>query len=652
MSNLPMRTIILGFDLGDGESAVAECALSGSGEPDVLRIVDNRQSFLTCIGRDSAGQVLLGQAALDTSHATNVFLTFKQRPGSDSSSNRRLAAEFFREVMRRTERRGCDLNGAAIVVGHPSAWTVREVQDYVSILRGDTNWQVQGISESRAAFLQLKESRKLTVEQLRATTLIVDIGSSTTDFTLIKNLSQQPVDFGHNALGGRLIDRAILRHVVAAHPESEKIKGVLDGHPHIYAQCEHLCRVVKETFFSDEEKFRAANGPIPCKQYVEIDDNTIFRVKIGCREMDTILQTPHADLGGLSWGKAMLGTLQSIRDHARRHGESPRTLALTGGGARMAFTRAMCQQIFPDSTLVLDSAPEFTIVKGLTRAGRWDAHAAGFLAEIEPLCDSLTGAFRDEVKSFIDDVVPVLADHFVSNVVRRGLLDWRSGVVASLNELEAYMKNLGVKWASSDEVGDIVNQSTQRWTQRAMLHIAPLIQDITHRYHLPYESLNLTLDTVQPKGMDVNVDDLRNNTVAGVGIIAGGIAGVVALKIGLVITPMIMTVLVKSTILTAALAGPVGVLCVLLITGAAVFLGKEKAEEKVKEVTLPVWLRKTLLSDSKIDDACRGVRSDVETTLIAEMARAADGELIAGASGVVRSELENKMKQAVVLISR
>ncbi len=185
-----------------------------------------------------------------------------------------------------------------------------------------------------------------------------------------------------------------------------------------------------------------------------------------------------------------------------------------------------------------------------------------------------------------------------------------------------------------------------------MLHIAPLIQDITHRYHLPYESLNLTLDTVQPKGMDVNVDDLRNNTVAGVGIIAGGIAGVVALKIGLVITPMIMTVLVKSTILTAALAGPVGVLCVLLITGAAVFLGKEKAEEKVKEVTLPVWLRKTLLSDSKIDDACRGVRSDVETTLIAEMARAADGELIAGASGVVRSELENKMKQAVVLISR
>lgn len=67
---------------------------------------------------------------------------------------------------------------------------------------------------------------------------------------------------------------------------------------------------------------------------------------------------------------------------------------------------------------------------------------------------------------------------------------------------------------------------------------------------------------------------------------------------------------------------------------------------------MPVWLRKTLLSDSKIDDACRGVRSDVETTLIAEMARAADGELIAGASGVVRSELENKMKQAVVLISR
>lgn len=120
-------SVVIGFDLGDGESAVSECHLNSNSDPDVLKLIDNRQSFITCIGYDQSGRVLLGQLALDSSNTKAAYLTFKSRKES-----RQLVKEFFQEVIRRVELAGSSINSACIVVGHPSAWNVQETQDYIA----------------------------------------------------------------------------------------------------------------------------------------------------------------------------------------------------------------------------------------------------------------------------------------------------------------------------------------------------------------------------------------------------------------------------------------------------------------------------------------------------------------------------------------
>ena len=646
MSKMKQISAIVGFDLGDGESSVSECQLNGSSEPDVLKLVDNRQSFITCIGRDRSGRILIGQAALESANTNAAHLTFKRRKES-----RQLARDFFQEVLRRAELAGSSIGNAYVVVGHPSAWTTQEVQEYIDELQGATGWRVQGISESRAAFLQLKESSKLTVEQLRSTTLIVDVGSSTTDFTLIKNLKQQPIEFGHNDLGGRLIDRAILNFVVKKYPDPEKLNRLFGQFSHIYAQCEHLCRVVKESYFTEEAKYLETNELIACKQFVEIDESTIFRLKLTASDMQQILKAPQVDLGNLCWEETFRRTLQQVKLQGPS-ADPAKTIALTGGGARMSFVRKICQEVFPDASLLIDSSPEFTIVKGLARAGKLDMFSASFFDELDPLCSDLPKAFKDEVGVFLEGAVKPLAVDFVNSVIRSGLVNWREGRVHSLNNLEKHLEELGVNWAKTAAVSDIVGKATQAWTQRSLLHITPKILDLTHRYSLPYESLKLTLDSVRPQNVNAPIGNIRNETVAAPGFAAGGIAAFIALNIAATITPIILAILVKSTIITAAITGPIGWLVGGVIVVAGFLFGKEKAEEAIKDANLPNWIRTMLLSDSKINDACRSSITEVAAAINAEMCLAAESELISKATQVVREELAKKMKEAVVLIGR
>jgi hypothetical protein len=645
-------TKVLGFDLGDGESALAECAVGGGGEPDVLKIVDQQQSFLTCLGKDRSGKVLLGQAALNASDVQSAFLTFKRRGGNEADQARTLASEFFREVISRAQHAGCDLTHTSIVVGHPSAWSPDDVTQYTHALRGNATWKLDGISESRAAFLQLKETGKLTVAQLKSTSLIVDIGSSTTDMTIIRNLKQEPLDFGHNTLGGRLIDRAILAWAIAKHPSNDRIQSLLRQNQHIYAQCEYTARQAKEAFFSNEEALRNSGDSAPNRQFVEIDDETIFRVKLDGKSMDAILKTPLADLGGTTWADAYRSTLQDLRSKCQQQNGLPVTIAMTGGSARMGFTRQICREVFPEAELILDTSPEFTIAKGLSRAGRWDLRAAVFLNELEPLCEQLPQAFQNEAQAFLNEVVPKLAANFIPSVVRQSLLDWRSGSVATLNDLEAQMKRKGATWANSGAVRSIIEEATKTWSQRAMVQMAPAIQGLTHKYDLPYEVLNLSLHVETPKGTSVNAASVRTEASTTMGFVAGGIAGIIAVKIAVIVVPIIIAVLVKSTIIAAAFAGPIGWIIGAVAVGATFFGMKDWTEERVKANSIPVMLRSMLLSDSKLNSACEKAHDEVLSALKDELQKATKNELATNASNVVKQELQQKMKEAILLIGR
>lgn len=652
MSTVPTADSVLGFDLGDGESSLALCATVGDNEPDVLRVVDGKQSFLTCLGRDAGGRVLLGEQALEASQVNSVHLTFKRLPSTDDGTARAIAAEFFCEVLKQAEASGCGLAHARIVVGHPSAWSEGDVAGYTRALSDRFGRPVHGVSESRGAFLQLKESSRLTVAQLKSATLIVDIGSSTTDFTLIKNLSQQPVEFGHNALGGRLIDRAILSLQIERDAARAKLERILGQHKHIYSRCEHLCRLIKEKYFTREADLIASGESLRSNHFVEIDDESIFKARLNALEMRAILDKPQSDLGGKGWKQAFQETLQHVRAQCGAADDLPKTIAMTGGGSRMVFTHEICREIFPEAQLISDVAPEFCIVKGLARAGRWDCRSESFLGELEPLTKLLPDAFRGEISAFVASAVPELSAEFAQDVVRQGLLDWRTGKVETLNHLEGHLKSLGNVWAKSNKVKAIVQRAVSVWTDRAMLKMGPALNDVSRRYGLPLDTLNITVTGEGPRNVQlqsgkINEDDLRLFSH-----LAGGVAGLVAIKVAIIVTPVILVFLTKAAIITSVMTGPVGWLIGGAIVAGSYYFGKEKAEAMIKGSSLPLMMRNLLMTDAKIEAACQQTIPEIQATLEKELMTSAHKDIIGAAVDAVREVLIGKMKEAMVLLGR
>ena len=76
--------------------------------------------------------------------------------------------------------------------------------------------------------MQAKEAGKLDYDEIKSALLLIDIGSSTTDFTLVKSLSEFPLDFGRNTLGASLIDKSILARTLANHEQRTLLEKVFE----------------------------------------------------------------------------------------------------------------------------------------------------------------------------------------------------------------------------------------------------------------------------------------------------------------------------------------------------------------------------------------------------------------------------------------
>jgi hypothetical protein len=82
------------------------------------------------------------------------------------------------------------------------------------------------VPESRAAFITMKEERQLTQAEIREPILIVDLGSSTTDFTFVLNLDPAELLIGkHYPLGAACIEQQLLELALCTCPKREAIQA-------------------------------------------------------------------------------------------------------------------------------------------------------------------------------------------------------------------------------------------------------------------------------------------------------------------------------------------------------------------------------------------------------------------------------------------
>ncbi|MFC0531373.1 Hsp70 family protein [Phytohabitans kaempferiae] len=384
-----MARYFVGIDVGDGESCLAWTSRESS-EIHVFRRRNREQSILTAVAfRDSGStdpnsathtiddskiQVLIGEDAVGTPGTSNFTVNFKRPPTTDPSTLAPVAhfvtallAEFFNEHPQ--IRDDC-----VIYVGHPTGWSVIDVDAYHSSLRGIAT-DLRLMPESQSALLHARDRAVADTDIDKV--LVVDIGSSTIDFTYVQDLEPFNLDCGAT-FGCRDLDLAMSTKVRNTLRHNKRFAAALQAED---AQDFLLlaCRRVKEARFSGAQAqiwdLRQVNnkefGPIVDKAWSAL--STI--------DMHSLINEPDG------WRERFAQELTCVR---RKLGTEPSRIILTGGGSRMAFTKDVCREIFPATLVEEDDEPSFSVARGLASNGRHVARLTAFRRDMAALLEETT----------------------------------------------------------------------------------------------------------------------------------------------------------------------------------------------------------------------------------------------------------------------
>lgn len=267
-----------GFDLGDAESAVTFLKKSGQSEPEVVPVRE-AGSFITAYARLRTGDLLIGEEACYTPDAAERRLRFKSRFLTDPSSARDIQS-FAGGVLGELYMSGSLVKGedCCFYVGCPAGWDRLQRERYREIFAAAGYPPVRIISESRAALVSACQSKHFQVgyDILSKPVLVVDMGSSTTDFAYINSGREVELQTaGEVKLGGGIMDELLLEAAVEASPERETLRRIFRESPPWRSYCEFAARRLKEKYFSDEEYWKGRD----CLQTVTVAAGNAIRDK-------------------------------------------------------------------------------------------------------------------------------------------------------------------------------------------------------------------------------------------------------------------------------------------------------------------------------------------------------------------------------------
>ncbi len=633
----------IGFDLGHGETAVAKANVNSIEPPDMLEI-NNKKVQVTAIGTHPHLGTLVGEQALIQPGVTRLEISFKQKPNNDPNYRQKIRS--FLETYYRLLKESKQIKGGEasyFYVGCPSGWSVRERDEYQILLKEASIPLLSVVPESRAAFMQAKEGGKLDYYELKSSVLIIDIGSSTTDFTLVKSLSEIPMDFGNNALGAALIDKAIFARTLASHGQKALLEKVFEQHPHHLSRCELQCRKVKEEYFSNENLYSEAETW--ARGFECVNGQIYFAPKVNLLTMEEILNQPLPELEHKSWIGSFREAVSEAKEKLNNLGIVPKVLLMTGGASRMKFTRQICEEIFPEpeSQVRPDPEPERCIALGLARVGRWDLRAAAFKEEVNQLSDSLE--LKDLIEQHIPELINMLtkpvSDGLIENAVKPGLKDWQNNRIRTLADLQSSIEMRALQWLKSNQAQQTIKTICVKWfNSKIQPDLAVETDPICQRFQIPTSSLRFEY------GIDPTLVNL--DLSIGDAILADTVMFIVNLVIGGGTIGSIITLL-----LTGHLIWPIALVYGAVFLASGVELTKEGIKEAIKkQVDIPSWSRFIVLGDSKINRVCEEMSSELESGLRKQLTQKREtfDELIGQVRQELKKNLYAKAQEAIILI--
>jgi molecular chaperone DnaK (HSP70) len=328
---------IIGFDLGHGETALTWVRANNQENTPQSLLINNRKSQITAIAHHPKRGIIIGDMAFQMADAAIFDIAFKSRK-FDDKNYQKVIKEFvnaiFQHLIATTQIQETDKN--YFFVGCPSGWWQEEIQTYKKILSDNFLPNTTVVKESRAALMHAKESGIFTIQELQTSVLVIDIGSSTTDYTLVKGMTDHPIDFGHD-LGASLIEKEIFKKSLefhrnyreqqeeiihlAEHLNQEEILQLeeITQLEEIFKQnllyrnrCELRCRKAKEEYFTYHESYEENLVNVGSE---DIQRKFKYTPLVNGKIIKNILCQPFPELGNKSWYDAFQDQLQVERNY-------------------------------------------------------------------------------------------------------------------------------------------------------------------------------------------------------------------------------------------------------------------------------------------------------------------------------------------------
>ena len=579
-------TDYFGFDLGDGESAVAWMRAGKKTEPQMIEL-RGRKSVITALASHPEKGLFIGEEACHLSGSDWLQVRFKSRYLKDPAASGSLVMMFAREIMNTlvADGRMDSPETACFFVGCPSGWPkeTREAYRQLFVRAGMVNCEV--VSESRAAFMFARESGELRVSDdlLTLPTLIIDAGSSTTDFTFVADLAERSLvasDFGEVSLGGGLLDKMLLERNVRRSPQKRQLEDIFERFPQYAARCEFEARRVKEMYFTQARRGGALRAESAVKLYA---GRTPVTLDITCDEFDMndILARPQEALDGRSFEASYRASLEAA---AKELGsDQPEIILLTGGASRMPLIEDIAREIFPQAQVLRGLEPEFAIARGLCYALRIDQQTKGFSEAVESLIrsDDMEELVLARMPELFEAVSAPLTDRLVDDVAPEVFAQWRSGGLKTFDDIGGELSARMGRLMKSDEMRDALRPAVSDWVMRLRPDIEALTDPICDQFGLPRTSLRL------PESLDI-----------GAARIMVGSDSLIKMDqfkalIDIIVATVLASIFGGGGVALIA-AGPTGLIGGFVLGLLAAIVGTETAERLLRKAELPVGMRKLL----------------------------------------------------------
>ena len=589
-----------GFDLGDAESAIARLYKEDQVVPEMITVAGEK-SFITAYAQLNSGELIIGEKACYADNVNKRRIRFKSRFLTDGSSAADVKS-FAAGVLGQLYGSGDLIKNeeTSIYVGCPAGWNRNAREHYREIFEGAGYPPVKIISESRAAMVSACQSKHLQigVDILSKPVLVVDIGSSTTDFAYImggKEVEMQTA--GEVMLGGGLMDEILLEESVAASGIfKKKIQAVFEESEPWRAYAEFAARRLKEKYFSDEDYWSRNK----CVESIVLHYNLPVKLTL---KMDKdiagkLVNKKTSKLGGRSFREVFVESLKDVKKGI--DGKQPELIFLTGGVSKLPAIRQWCGEVFKDSVIITATDPEFSVARGLAYCGRIDEDLREFKEDLDKLVRSNT--IEDIVSKHIPqlyrDAVDTLVDPIVAKVALPIFEKWRSGEISRLEETDVILQQDIADFLSEDETRELLAGPITSWLRPVIEELEEHTVPICIKHRIPYTALSLR-SYLSVSDIDIKVNAKELFAINEMTILIDSIV------------TALLAILMSTLSFIPFFADPSGIMVGIITSIVVLFLGKDKMQEKMLSADIPKPMRK-LVPKSAFSSRMDNISADVK----------------------------------------